>query len=85
MFTRLLRHSMSALLAIAALGSCAASAQVAVEIIGDTAHATILLVDGNGASYDAEVTIDFDSPLNLGVTSLNLSAALFDPNDSTFA
>lgn len=81
MFTRLLRLSMSAMLAIAMLGSPDASAQVNVEIIGDTAHATILLADTQGNTYDAEVTIVFDSPLNLSVQSLNLSAELFDPTD----
>jgi hypothetical protein len=81
MFTRLLRLSMSALLAIAAFGCSAASAQVNVEIIGDTAHATILLADTQGNIYDAEVTIVFDSPLNLSAQSLGLSAELFDPAD----
>lgn len=81
MFTRLLRLSMSAMLAIAMLGSPDASAQVNVEIVGDTAHATILLADTQGNTYDAEVTIVFDSPLNLSVQSLNLSAELFDPTD----
>lgn len=81
MFTRLLRLSMSAMLAIAMLGSPDASAQVNVEIVGDTAHATILLADTQGNTYDAEVTIVFDSPLNLSAQSLNLSAELFDPTD----
>jgi hypothetical protein len=81
MFTRLLRLSMSALLAIAAFGCSAASAQVNVEIIGDTAHATILLADTQGNIDDAEVTIVFDSPLNLSAQSLGLSAELFDPAD----
>lgn len=62
-----------------------ARAQVDVSISGDSAHATILLTDGQGTSHEAEVTIDFDSPMNLGVASLNLGAALFDPADTAFA
>jgi hypothetical protein len=81
MITRLLRHPTFALLVVAMLVSPVASAQVDVEIIGDTAHATILLVDGQGSTYDAEVTIAFDEPVNLTADSLNLTAELFDPAD----
>jgi hypothetical protein len=58
-----------------------ALAQVDVEIIGDTAYATISLDDGSGHVYSADVTIDFDSPLNLAAESLNLTAELVDPSD----
>ena len=81
MITRLLRHPTFALLVMAMLVSPVASAQVDVEIIGDTAHATILLVDGQGSTYDAEVTIAFHEPVNLTADSLNLTAELFDPAD----
>jgi hypothetical protein len=57
----------------------AASAQVVVTVDGDTAHATISLTGDNGQNYDAEVTIDFDTPLNLSPESLNLTAELVDP------
>jgi hypothetical protein len=81
MITRLLRHPTFALLVMASLAAPAASAQVAVEIIGDTAHATILLADSQGSTYDAQVTIAFDTALNLTAGSLNLTAELFDPAD----
>jgi hypothetical protein len=83
---RTLRHVVYPMVVAVAL-ACAprARAQVDVSIIGDTAHATIVLADDNGASHEAEVTIDFDSPRNLAITSLNLSAALFDPQDPLFA
>lgn len=54
-------------------------AQVSVVIDGDTAYATISL-DGNGATYEADVTIVFDTPLNLSAQSLNLTAELVDPD-----
>jgi hypothetical protein len=57
----------------------AAHAQVAVTIDGDTAHATISLTDNSGVTYDADVTIVFDSPENLTAQSLNLTAELVDP------
>lgn len=71
--------------AMAFAGMPRAQAQVVVSISGDSAHATILLTDSHGASHQAEVAIDFDAPLNLSPASLNLSAALFDPNDVAFA
>ena len=79
MKTRSLRFPACALLMATLLGARAASAQVDVEVIGNTAHATILLQDELGTSYDAEVTIVFDTPMNLSPQSLNLSAELFDP------
>jgi hypothetical protein len=57
----------------------AASAQVVVTVDGDTAYATISLTDNNGVTYDADVTIVFDSPENLTPQSLNLTAELVDP------
>jgi hypothetical protein len=57
----------------------AAWAQVSVIIEGDTAYATISL-DGNGTTYEADVTIVFDTPLNLSAQSLNLTAELVDPD-----
>jgi len=81
MIKTLLRDPAFALFVMASLASPLASAQVAVEIVGDTAHATILLGDSQGGTYDAEVTIAFDAPLNLTANSLNLTAELFDPAD----
>ena len=59
--------------------AAAASAQVAVTVDGDTAYATIALTDANGITYDADVTIVFDTPQNLSPESLNLTAELVDP------
>jgi len=71
--------------ALAALLFCGAvstaRAQVAVTIDGDTAFATISLPDGNGGTYDADVTIVFDTPGNLSVESLNLTAEVVDPSN----
>lgn len=61
-----------------ALGA-AASAQVVVTVDGDTAYATISLTDNNGTTYNADVTIVFDTPQNLSPESLNLTAELVDP------
>lgn len=61
--------------------AAAASAQVVVTVDGDTAYATISLTDNNGVTYDADVTIVFDSPENLTPQSLNLTAVLVDPAD----
>jgi hypothetical protein len=61
--------------------AAAASAQVVVTVDGDTAHATISLTDNNGTTYDADVTIVFDTPLNLTPESLNLTAEIVDPAD----
>jgi hypothetical protein len=57
----------------------AASAQVVVTVDGDTAHATISLTDNNGTTYDADVTIVFDTPENLTPAALNLTATIIDP------
>lgn len=61
-----------------ALGA-AASAQVVVTVNGDTANATISLTDNNGTTYDADVTIVFESPQGLTPPALNLTAELIDP------
>ncbi|MGH8173331.1 MAG: DUF6689 family protein [Rhodanobacteraceae bacterium] len=58
----------------------AAWAQVTVTIEGNTALATISL-EGNGTTYEADVTIVFDTPLNLSAQSLNLTAELVAPDD----
>jgi hypothetical protein len=55
-------------------------AQVSVIVDGDTAIAEISLTDGGGTTYDAEVTIIFDTPQNLSPQSLNLTAELVDPD-----
>jgi hypothetical protein len=78
-----LRPSRFALLIAALLVAPAAWGQVVVEIIGNTAHATIALANETG-SYDADVTIVFDTPTNLTAQSLNLTAELVDPNDPAF-
>lgn len=59
--------------------AAAASAQVVVTVDGDTAHATISLTDNNGTTYDADVTIVFDTPANLTPAALNLTATIIDP------
>lgn len=61
--------------------AAAASAQVVVTIDGDTANATISLTDNNGTTYDADVTIVFDSPQNLTAAALNLTAQIINPGD----
>ncbi|HKE48534.1 MAG TPA: DUF6689 family protein [Rhodanobacteraceae bacterium] len=58
-----------------------ASAQVVVTVDGDTAYATISLTDNNGVTYDADVTIVFDTPQNLTPQALNLTATIADVND----
>jgi hypothetical protein len=78
MIIRLLFMPRFALLVAALLAAPVALGQVNVEIIGDTAHATVLLDDGN-TTYDAEITIVFDTPQNLSVESLNLTAELVGP------
>ncbi|MEP7044185.1 MAG: DUF6689 family protein [Dokdonella sp.] len=60
-----------------------AAATVVVDIEGNVAHAQISLQGTNGVTYDGDVTITFDSPLNLTAESLNLTAQLVDPNDPT--
>ena len=58
-----------------------ATAQVVVTVDGDTAYATISLTDSSGVTYDADVTIVFDSPRHLTPRALNLTAQLIDPDD----
>lgn len=58
-------------------------AQVSVTVDGDTAIAEISLTDAGGRTYEAEVTILFDTPQNLSPESLNLTAELVDPSDPT--
>ena len=65
--------------------ACAATAQVVVDIVGDTAHATIALAGNDGTVHTADVTILFDTPLDLSVESLNLTAELVDPADPLMA
>jgi len=79
---RTLRLRACGLLLLAALVFApAARAQVVVDIVGDTALATISLQDAGGTVYSAEVTIVFDDPHNLRVDSLGLSAQLVNPSD----
>lgn len=59
----------------------AALAQVAVTTLGNEAHALIALPEGNPTVF-ADVTITFDSPVNLSAAALNLTAELVDPNDA---
>jgi hypothetical protein len=61
--------------------AASASAQVVVTVEGDTASATISLTDDNGTTYDADVTIVFDTPQNLTPQALNLSAEIVDPDE----
>lgn len=60
----------------------AALAQVTVTINGNVAHADISLVSG-AQTYDGEVTITFDTPINLTVPGLNLTAEVVNPTDPT--
>lgn len=76
-------YALSCVLALAFVRDAAAS--VVVTIDGDTAHAQISLENAIGTTYEAEVTIVFDSPLNLSAESLNLTAELIDPNDPTLS
>ncbi|MEO8461125.1 MAG: DUF6689 family protein [Dokdonella sp.] len=62
------------------LASAAASAQVTVSIVGNQGLAHISLTDGV-STYVADVTISFDSPANLTVAELNLTASLVNPAD----
>lgn len=76
------RWSWFALAGILCLATAtSASAQVVVTIDGDTAYATISLTDGNGVTYDADVTIVFDTPQHLTARNLNLTAELVNPAD----
>jgi hypothetical protein len=74
--------AMTLLCAAAGTYSSPATAGVVVTVDGNIAHAAISLDNGIGAIYEAEVTITFDSPLNLNPDSLNLTAQLVDPSDS---
>jgi hypothetical protein len=65
----------------AVLGGRAADAQVSVSIAGNQAIAQIALPEGN-PSVTAQVTITFDTPVNLSADELNVSAELVDPNDA---
>ncbi|MEO7326234.1 MAG: DUF6689 family protein [Dokdonella sp.] len=65
-----------------AMACASAQAVVVVTVDGNVAHADISLDNGIGATYSAEVTITFDSTLNLDADSLNLTAQLVDPHDS---
>jgi len=66
---------------LAVFGMRQAAADVIVSVEGNVATAQILLEDGGGNYYQAEVTITFDSPLNLSAQSLNLTATLVNPSD----
>jgi hypothetical protein len=61
----------------------AARASVDVTILGNTAQAHISLTDAALHTYDADVSIAFDTPQNLTAANLGLTAELVDPNDST--
>ncbi|WP_257389357.1 DUF6689 family protein [Tahibacter caeni] len=74
------RHWLAALLLCLLLPVGVAQAQVVVTINGNVAHADISLVDGL-QTYTGEVTIVFDSPVNLTAQSLNLTAMLVSPAD----
>lgn len=73
-------HRISLIIMLVLAPPCA-QAQVDVDIIGNTAHATIALADSGGNIYAADASIVFDSPLNLSAESLNLSAELVSPSD----
>ena len=69
------------LLAIAAAWAAPADASVNVSISGDDALATISLTDVAMNTYDAEVSIHFDTPTDLTAANLNLTAELVNPTD----
>lgn len=70
-----------AAVALACATACAwAQAAVVVTIDGNIAHADISLDNGVGTTYSAEVTITFDTAINLDANRLNLTAELVDPN-----
>ena len=72
---------------VGAIAFCMAStawAQVTVTITGNQALAQISLPNGGG-SIDADVTITFDSPVNLSADELNLTAQLVSPTDPALA
>ncbi len=59
-----------------------ACAQVTVTIQGNQALAQISLPK-SGGTVDADITITFDSPVNLTADELNLTAQLVNPTDPT--
>jgi len=69
------------LIATAAAWSAPGNAGVSVGISGDDALATISLTDAAMHTYDAEVTIHFDTPTDLTAANLNLTAELVNPSD----
>lgn len=75
---------LAGLLLILALFCGTAQAQVTVTVSGNVAHADISLVSGL-ETYEAEVTIEFDSPANLTVPNLNFQAQLVNPSDPVLA
>ncbi len=68
--------------AAAGLFASEAAATVVVTIDGNTAHAQVSLDNGIGTTYEAEVTIVFETVENLSAASLNLTAELVDPNNA---
>ena len=66
-----------------AIASASAQAAVVVTVDGNIAHADISLDSGIGHTYQAEVTITFGAAVNLDVGSLNLTAQLINPGDTT--
>src|SRR4051812_8993816 len=77
-----MRLQRAIVLAIVWLAMQTAHAGVSVNISGNQALATISLSNG-GNTYDANVTITFDTPTNLSADELNLSAEIVDPHDTT--
>jgi len=77
-----IRSQWGIVLAIVLLSVQSARAAVIVNISGNQALATISLSDDIN-TYDADVTITFDTPTNLTADELNLSADIVDPNDTT--
>jgi len=77
-----IRSQWGVVLAIVLLSVQSARAAVVVNISGNQALATISLSDGIN-TFDADVTITFDTPTNLTAGELNLSADIVDPNDTT--
>ncbi|MEO8669832.1 MAG: DUF6689 family protein [Tahibacter sp.] len=69
----------AALLALVPLAP--AVAQVVVTVSGDTAYAQIALTGPLGQPYDADVTIQFDTPQHLTPGNLNLTAQVISPLD----
>lgn len=65
------------------MSSRLATAGVVVTVDGNIAHADISLDNGIGRTYEAEVTITFDTAVNLDPGSLNLTAQLVNPNDAS--